>query len=139
MSDIWFYADTEGRVGPLTLQELKETLATHQNPKAIVVWSDHHREWRPANDVLELQTNAIESPPPQNESVQSPTDVPTRLSLVKCKDCGGDVSKNATQCPHCGAPIKKQMSSAEALIRILWAGLCLCFTWWWLHDVVHLF
>lgn len=27
------------------------------------------------------------------------------MALIKCQDCGGDVSTRATSCPHCGAPI----------------------------------
>jgi hypothetical protein len=26
-------------------------------------------------------------------------------ALIKCKDCGGVVSRNAETCPHCGAPV----------------------------------
>ena len=29
------------------------------------------------------------------------------LKLIKCKDCGKDISKNAQSCPHCGNIIKK--------------------------------
>lgn len=28
-------------------------------------------------------------------------------NLIRCKDCGKEVSKSADKCPHCGAPIKK--------------------------------
>lgn len=27
------------------------------------------------------------------------------MALVRCPDCGGEVSSQATACPHCGAPI----------------------------------
>ncbi len=30
------------------------------------------------------------------------------MTTVKCKDCGGIVSKRANQCPHCGAPVKQK-------------------------------
>ena len=29
------------------------------------------------------------------------------MSLIKCKECGEEVSKNAAACPKCGNPIKK--------------------------------
>jgi len=28
-----------------------------------------------------------------------------RLALIKCDECGNQVSSNAQACPHCGAPI----------------------------------
>ena len=30
------------------------------------------------------------------------------MALVNCKECGGQVSKKAEACPHCGAPRKKK-------------------------------
>ncbi len=27
------------------------------------------------------------------------------MTLVRCPECGGEVSSQATACPHCGAPI----------------------------------
>lgn len=30
------------------------------------------------------------------------------MSLIKCKECGGDVAKTATACPKCGAPLPKR-------------------------------
>ena len=30
------------------------------------------------------------------------------MALIKCKECGKEVSKKAETCPHCGAPLKKQ-------------------------------
>ncbi|MCH7905614.1 MAG: zinc-ribbon domain-containing protein [Armatimonadetes bacterium] len=28
------------------------------------------------------------------------------MALIKCKECGREVSDNAASCPHCGNPIK---------------------------------
>jgi hypothetical protein len=30
------------------------------------------------------------------------------MSLIKCKDCGNEVSKKAQSCPNCGAPLKRK-------------------------------
>lgn len=30
------------------------------------------------------------------------------MALIKCKECGKEVSKKAETCPHCGVPLKKQ-------------------------------
>ncbi|MBR6570660.1 MAG: zinc-ribbon domain-containing protein [Clostridia bacterium] len=31
------------------------------------------------------------------------------MALVKCPECGKEVSSNAAACPHCGSPIPKRM------------------------------
>lgn len=31
------------------------------------------------------------------------------MAIVKCKECGQDVSDTASFCPHCGAPVVKDM------------------------------
>ncbi len=35
------------------------------------------------------------------------------MALRKCKDCGGDVSKKAETCPHCGTPLRSKKGSSE--------------------------
>lgn len=30
------------------------------------------------------------------------------MALIKCSECGGDVSDKAASCPHCGNPISKE-------------------------------
>jgi hypothetical protein len=32
------------------------------------------------------------------------------MTLVRCPECGGEVSNQATACPHCGAPIAAVLS-----------------------------
>ncbi len=32
------------------------------------------------------------------------------MALIKCKECGGAISKKAISCPKCGFPIKKETS-----------------------------
>lgn len=29
------------------------------------------------------------------------------MALITCKECGKEVSENASVCPHCGAPVEK--------------------------------
>lgn len=33
------------------------------------------------------------------------------MTLIKCPECGKDVSTAAESCPHCGFPIKKESST----------------------------
>jgi Domain of unknown function (DUF4352) len=45
------------------------------------------------------------------------------MALIKCKECGQEVSKKAGSCPKCGAPIKKKTSLITwivAIIIVLW-------------------
>ena len=41
------------------------------------------------------------------------------MALIKCKECGNEVSKKAKECPHCGAPVKQQTSGCAMLFAIL--------------------
>ncbi len=38
-------------------------------------------------------------------------------NLTKCLDCNGNVSKNASSCPHCGAPINDGTNASTAISR----------------------
>lgn len=37
------------------------------------------------------------------------------MALIKCIDCGNDVSSYATVCPHCGCPVQKSISADEKI------------------------
>jgi GYF domain 2/Bacterial PH domain len=54
VSERWYYVDDAGQVGPVTLQTLKETLATLSNPEDVAVWCERFQDWKPAGDVPEL-------------------------------------------------------------------------------------
>ena len=41
------------------------------------------------------------------------------MALIKCKECGKDVSSEAKQCPNCGAPIKKSRGCGIVFISFL--------------------
>ena len=41
------------------------------------------------------------------------------MALIKCSECGGQVSSRAVKCPHCGAPT---MSSTPIALGVI-AGL----------------
>ena len=40
------------------------------------------------------------------------------MALIKCKECGHEVSKRADKCPSCGAPIKKKTSILSWLLLL---------------------
>lgn len=63
VTDLWYCADQNGRIGPLTLQELLETLATLPNAADVLVWCDKFSDWKRAGDVDELRAQFVVPPP----------------------------------------------------------------------------
>ncbi len=57
-SDVWYYVDGNGQVGPLTLQGLKETLTTFSSAKDVLVWCDRFPDWKLAKDIPELKAQS---------------------------------------------------------------------------------
>ena len=53
--EVWYYADAEDQVGPVTLDELRGTLATYSNANELLVWCARFPEWKEAGEVPELQ------------------------------------------------------------------------------------
>jgi len=49
------------------------------------------------------------------------------MALIKCKECGNEVSKNAESCPKCGAPIRKKPTQygCGTLILLIIVGFVL--------------
>jgi GYF domain 2 len=69
MSDVWYYANQGGHVGPFSLQQLKLTLPTMANPGDVLVWCPKFRGWKKAGDVSELWDEPASPSPmrvPQN-------------------------------------------------------------------------
>jgi len=52
------------------------------------------------------------------------------MAILKCKDCGKDVSESAPSCPHCGRVPEKRRQSVNAgqVFGVLLAGALL---FWW--------
>jgi len=45
------------------------------------------------------------------------------MALIKCSECGKDVSDRAASCPNCGAPLRSAVSqSHKAPVRVVRAG-----------------
>lgn len=44
-------------------------------------------------------------------------------ALIKCKACGAEISRNATLCPRCGQPRKRNANSGCALILLALLGI----------------
>jgi hypothetical protein len=68
VSNVWYYADGNGKVGPFTHQELKETLATFTNASDVFVWRAGFPDWKHARDVVEFDAKGQDiSKPAQPE------------------------------------------------------------------------
>ena len=51
------------------------------------------------------------------------------MAMVKCKECGKEISTSATECPHCGKKITKplvvifEVIAIVLLLAVLWVAL----------------
>ena len=41
------------------------------------------------------------------------------MALIKCTECGKEISSKANTCPHCGAPLVKEKKKGSCLTKIL--------------------
>jgi hypothetical protein len=64
VSDGWYYLGSQGHIGPLSLQELKRTLADFPDGKDVLVWHEGFSGWERAGDVPELDLETLSPPPP---------------------------------------------------------------------------
>jgi hypothetical protein len=51
MSDVWYYAEGEKSVGPLSLADLTAILSRVSNAKDVLVWRDGFEQWQRAATV----------------------------------------------------------------------------------------
>jgi hypothetical protein len=54
MRDDWYYSGPEGQRGPITLQQLKATLAAHPSGDDLFIWHESLAEWIRAGDVANV-------------------------------------------------------------------------------------
>lgn len=41
------------------------------------------------------------------------------MALIKCKECGREISSAASSCPHCGAPVKSEKAGRTSMIYMI--------------------
>jgi len=70
--DEWYYADENGNVGPLTLQKLRETLATFpdEHARELLIWHKGMSGWKRVNDIAALNMATASEPPPLPSEVE---------------------------------------------------------------------
>ena len=73
--EAWYYVDSGLRIGPISLQGLKETLVTLPDAKNVLVWCEEFPDWKIAGDVKELSAGSLRPPPLPKTLLAAP--VPT--------------------------------------------------------------
>jgi hypothetical protein len=63
MDDIWYYAEGDKSVGPLSLADLKAVLSGVSNAKSTLVWRDGFSSWVKAENVPDLAPYLVKPPP----------------------------------------------------------------------------
>jgi hypothetical protein len=61
--EAWYYVDSGLRMGPISLHDMKETLATLPDAKKVLVWCEGFPDWKIAADVKELRARSLTPPP----------------------------------------------------------------------------
>src|SRR5215470_8129433 len=64
MRDCWYVSGPDGQVGPIALEQLKQTLATHPHAKDMFIWHETFPEWIRAGDLAEIVAQAAIATPP---------------------------------------------------------------------------
>lgn len=41
------------------------------------------------------------------------------MALIRCPECGNEISDKAEKCIHCGCPIKLQINQGKAVFKLL--------------------
>jgi hypothetical protein len=121
MSDVWYYAEDQKTVGPLTLAELTAILCRVSNPMDVLVWQNGASGWEKAQNVKELAAYLIS---PQPLPI---LDANLNTRLIEELHLGSDLAHQAR--------IKKALMKAEnprparrRWALFFWIGLSLIFT-----------
>lgn len=46
------------------------------------------------------------------------------MALLKCHECGGEVSSSAATCPKCGAGVRSARNRIGKAVRVVWYIIC---------------
>jgi hypothetical protein len=103
--------------GPFESLQLKQLADSGRVTASDMIRRGEDGKWYPASEVKGLfvgepvEQMPASLPPAPGEETQSATDNP---NLHACRDCGKMVSRRATTCPSCGAPLYIRDVIAEA-------------------------
>jgi hypothetical protein len=71
--EAWYYVDTGTRIGPIGIQNLKETLVMLPDAENVLVWCEGFPEWKIAGQVKELQSVMPPPVPKTDHAAPMPT------------------------------------------------------------------
>lgn len=86
MDNIWYYAEGDKSVGPISLSDLTAVLSRISNAKNVLVWRDGFSGWEKTEKVPELAPYVIKppplpiSPPPLPQKTIAPSSSPAVIS-----------------------------------------------------------
>lgn len=108
----WYYAENGQKVGPATLEQLRQRVTVGDLRPMDMVWQEGTAGWVPVQTVPEL-------------SVQRQVE-PSKAALRPCYACGGQVAEIAFVCPHCGSPQPCLVNELERIKKLdaLLLGWC---------------
>jgi hypothetical protein len=70
-SDVWYYAEGDKPVGPITLKDLIAILSHISDARNVLVWQHGFPNWKKAETIREL-ASVIIKPPPITPSIDPP-------------------------------------------------------------------
>lgn len=56
------------------------------------------------------------------------------MALVACKECGKQISTDATQCPNCGAYTGNVPDRSKVIMRFTFIALLLAVIWYFVRP-----
>lgn len=83
----WFYSKNNAQHGPVSLEELRNKIATGDVESTDLVWKEGMGDWTPVAKIAELaspgtaQTEAVSPPPPVPAYQQTPYQSPARMEV----------------------------------------------------------
>jgi hypothetical protein len=83
MDDVWYYAEGDKLVGPLSLADLKAVLSRLSNAKSTLVWRDGFSSWVEAENVPDLASYVIKPPPLPTSPLSMPQQVTARFREIR--------------------------------------------------------
>ena len=82
MDQIWYYAEGDKSLGPLTLADMTAILSRVSNARNVLVWRDGFSSWVEAGNVPELSRHVIKPPPLPGSTKPPPIPVPRLRQTV---------------------------------------------------------
>lgn len=86
-------AGEEKEKGPYSLKDLRNLWTAGKVDGTVLYATEGMEQWKPLTKMWDQLFGA----PPKK--------VETENGLIKCADCGKEISKRAAACPHCGGPV----------------------------------